>query len=122
MKRRYVVVAGSNADDSRLNVEKAVKFIAKQWKILRKSEIYTTPDFLGSGKSYNNAVIEFESEIATEAMEIIFKEYEKEEGRTPEAKTAGHVPIDLDIVVCDGEILRIKDFNTRYFKMGYNQL
>lgn len=122
MKYRYVVVAGSNYPDSYLRVESAREFISCKWEMIRSSSIYTSPDMLGGGCLYHNAVIEFESEVAIDKIDSELKDYEKREGRTKELKEVGRVPIDIDIVVCDGIVVRPKDYNTKYFMIGYRQL
>ena len=37
-------------------------------------------------------------------------------------KLAGLVPIDLDIVMWNGEVVRQRDFNQDYFQIGWKQL
>lgn len=122
MNRKYVVVAGSNLSDSRHRIERALAFIEANWKVLRRSGIYSTPDLLGSGMEYNNAVVEFEGMSEIGEVELALKNYERLEGRTPATRLAGKVPIDLDIVIYDEKVVRQKDFTTKYFKIGYSQL
>ena len=52
----------------------------------------------------------------------LLKLYETTHGRTPACKLAGLVPIDLDIVMWNGEVVRQRDFNQDYFQIGWKQL
>lgn len=43
-------------------------------------------------------------------------------GRHPEDKASGIVPVDIDIVMCDGVVLRQRDYSARHFRTGYEDL
>lgn len=122
MKKKVIIVVGSNFQNPRKNVTDAIAHLERYWKVSQKSEIYSTPDFIGGGKEYYNAVVEFETEEDIEHLNKSLKAYERSQGRNNKMKQDGKVPIDIDIVVYDGSIVRPKDFHTKYFKIGYNQL
>jgi 2-amino-4-hydroxy-6-hydroxymethyldihydropteridine diphosphokinase len=50
------------------------------------------------------------------------KSWEAECGRTPESKQKGVVPIDLDIVMWNSEVVRPVDYSRSYVSMGIAQL
>ena len=50
------------------------------------------------------------------------KELERNQGRTPELKIQGIVPIDIDVVIWNDEIVRMRDYEQDYFSQGYRQL
>lgn len=50
------------------------------------------------------------------------KKYEAICGRTPLSKAIGDIPMDLDIVMWNDEIIRDKDFRQEYFQTGWKQL
>ena len=52
----------------------------------------------------------------------IFKQWEIECGRTAVSKQQGVIPIDLDIVVWNGEVIRATDYSRDYVSKGVAQL
>lgn len=122
MKEKAVIVVGSNYQDSKNNVERGVKYIGERFKIIRQSQIYASPDFLGTGHQYHNAVLEILSDLPLKELGEEFKNYERQAGRTPGLKSQGKIPIDIDIVVYADRIVRPKDFNTKYFRIGWESV
>lgn len=55
-------------------------------------------------------------------LEDKLKEKEKEMGRDSRCREKGLVPIDIDIVICDGEIWKDWDYRQKFFQIGYSQL
>lgn len=119
---RAIIVIGSNYNDSFRSVESTFDWLAKSFQIVGWSGIYQTPDYLGSGCGYHNAVIELEHEGSVESLNALFKQYESEFGRSDALRGLGKVPIDIDIIIADGKVLRQKDYDTKYFKTGYDLL
>lgn len=117
-----VIAIGSNYGNACRNVKDAISWIRTNWIVKRVSHIYETPDYLGAGSFYCNAVLEIDFEDTEDSIIRKFKVYEKEKGRTDELKQLGRVPIDIDLVIINNHILRKKDFETRYFKIGYQNL
>jgi 2-amino-4-hydroxy-6-hydroxymethyldihydropteridine diphosphokinase len=58
---------------------------------------YKTPFYNGAARIVTT--------LSIEALTTLLKQIEKEAGRTPEMKTAGIVPIDLDIIVFNDAIV-----------------
>lgn len=86
------------------------------------SSIYETPCALESGKQYMNAVISgFYQGDGIELGDIL-KEKEHEMGRTSECRGKGLVPIDLDIVVMNGDIVKPWDYRQKFFRIGYDEI
>lgn len=69
-----------------------------------------------------NAVAIGKTDITLQQLEIMCKNFEKELGRDEKAREAGDVPIDIDVVVYDGKILRETDYIREFFKIGFYQL
>ena len=86
------------------------------------SAIYSTPPLSGVGSDYLNAVAVGETKCEQNEFNLMLKDYEKSSGRTPEAKKTGVVPIDLDIVIFNDQIVRHKDYSYDFFKIGYRQI
>lgn len=98
----------------------AVTELAVTLECPRKSCIYTSPDALDRPgvPDYLNIVIEGTSILPLEALNIIYKEKEQAYGQ----RTALHVPLDIDIVITDGKIIRTSDYESEHFKRGYSEL
>lgn len=69
-----------------------------------------------------NAVLSGYSDIPFEKLNKDLKAYELKHGRDSEARRKGEVPIDLDIVKWDGEILRPRDYAADYFRKGLTEI
>lgn len=117
-----VLGIGSNCGDRRKNVESAVEWLKTILTETRSSEIYETPCALKEGRPYMNAVVKGIFQGIGYDLEEKLKEKEKEMGRNSECRQRGDVPIDIDIVVCDGAIWKPWDFRQRFFTIGYSQL
>lgn len=118
----YVLSIGSNV--SRANVEAAIKWLRAEFGDIKVSHVYETPAISSkemecSAESvYDNAVACVGSKLDFAGLEVLFKAYELECGRDAEARAAGVVPIDIDIVMADGMIIRPWDYRQQFFKIG----
>ena len=66
------------------------------------------------------ASVDFDGDLAT--LEAMLKACEVMEGRTSDARAAGRVPLDIDVVIADGRVLRPDDFKRYFFRQGYEEL
>ena len=83
-------------------------------------DFYCTPDATSkTSKIYTNTVLRIESPITATELSTVAKSLEARMGRT---KGSTDVPLDIDIVVQDGNILRPKDYRREYFRRGYELL
>ena len=103
MKNEAVIMLGSNTDISLLL---SAKSMLEDWfDVVAVSEILQTTAI---GEQYQspfyNQDIRIQTEYDLEETIRIFKKTEKKLGRTPESKTEGIVPIDIDLIVWNGEI------------------
>ena len=87
------------------------------------SSIYETVA-CGSIKSpnYLNAVVKIFTDTDHQELHDVLKTMEKTHGRTPESKLSGKIPLDIDIVVWNGEIIRPQDWKQDYFQTGLKEL
>lgn len=122
MTLTFIVVIGSNFEDRLGHVRIGLDFIRTNYCIISESEIYESRDCLGTGRKYLNAVVKFVADVNAADLMLRFKELERICGRTDEARKRGEVSLDIDIVLCNGEILREEDFNAAYFQRGYREL
>lgn len=118
-----VISVGSNSDDRSQRVELAIEFLREILRDTHVSSIYETEDFHHNNKApYTNAVVVGKTVISQDALNLSLKEFEQHAGRDEKARTEGHVPIDLDIVIWGGRIIRNNDFERPYFNIGYREL
>ena len=113
---------GSNCGDRKALISEAISWLRKILSQTSASEIYETPCALKEGRPYMNAVVEgFYQGTGIELNELL-KEKEHEMGRDKKCREQGLVPIDIDLVICNGEILKPWDFNQKFFKIGYSEI
>ena len=105
-----IVILGSNVDANE-NIDAAKERLSEYFEIdLCSSRI----DSDAVGENYvapflNEAVKLYSDETAEETI-AIFKQIETEIGRTPESKITGLVPIDIDLIFWNDNLMR-NDYN-----------
>lgn len=117
-----VVSIGSNCGDRRTNIEKAITWLKSQLIEPVCSDIYETPCALKRGASYLNAVVKGFYQGVGYDLDDILKMKEHEMGRTAECREKGEVPVDMDIVMENHEVVKEWDFKQKFFRMGYQQI
>lgn len=117
-----VISLGSNCGDRYSSVASAIEWLSSILRASVCSEIYETPPVGHNGSNYMNAVICGYSCLSVSSLESHLKEYEKENGRTSEARASGKVPIDLDIVIADNIVLRQRDWELGFFQIGWKEV
>ena len=117
---------GSNDGDRETHLRLALNFIAEICASAYYSSAYESPALSG-GKICNKphylnsvASVDFDGDLAT--LEAMLKACEVMEGRTSDARAAGRVPLDIDVVIADGRVLRPDDFKRYFFRQGYEEL
>lgn len=118
----YVIGLGSNDGDREYHLRNALNFLAEISDSIYTSTHYESPA-LGGGKAhYLNAVAEIGTSLPQDKLNELLKKMELEEGRDDAARSEGRVPIDADIVIADGNIVRPKDYSQFFFRRGYEEL
>lgn len=121
-KRNVILSVGSNCGDRYAQVSSGVVWLSSILDGSRSSSIYSTRDCYGGKREYMNAVVSGKTGYEIEALERECKKYELNQGRTRDARINGDVPIDIDIVVYDNEIVRKKDYGQEFFRIGMRQI
>ncbi|MDE7153519.1 MAG: 2-amino-4-hydroxy-6-hydroxymethyldihydropteridine diphosphokinase [Muribaculaceae bacterium] len=123
---RIIVGIGSNTIDRWERVEKALHWLNEFTMSSKKSSIYhTKPEGKNAGSvnyTYANAVFFALTPMAREDLEVKLKQYEVDNGRDERMKTFGIVPIDLDLVYFDEELIRPNEMARDYFRRGYEEI
>ncbi|MGM9816436.1 MAG: 2-amino-4-hydroxy-6-hydroxymethyldihydropteridine diphosphokinase [Lepagella sp.] len=115
-----VLSVGSNVGFD--EVKSAVEWLSHELKDFQASTLYRTPALQGVGNPYVNAVVIGKICETCDAFNQRLKAYELSCGRDAAARAAGVVPIDIDIVMKNGEVIRPRDYAHSFFQIGYNQL
>ena len=122
MMHRVYIGLGSNTPDATKQMSDAIDWLMTQLDEVTSSDVYSTPPLSGIGPDYLNAVATGLTAMSNDQLNLLLKDYERQAGRTPQSKISGQVPIDLDIVVWDGTVMREKDFSYDFFQRGYRQV
>lgn len=117
-----VLSLGSNDGDRVRNVLCALEWLSSFISKIENSPVYETPDHTGHSGCYVNAVVEGFTSYGSDELNLLLKDYEIKAGRTVEKRAAGLVPIDIDIVVWNGDVVRPRDFSRKFFSIGYQMM
>lgn len=113
-----ILSVGSNVTPRRDRVAAALALMDSLLNEGVASGIYETPEIHGMGRPYMNAVIFGKTEIDFEHLKATTKRIELEAGRNDEARRRGDVPVDIDIVVWNRQVLRPNDYRQPFFRIG----
>lgn len=122
MSSRAVICLGSNSGMRADNIAGAVDTLMFLLEEVRMSDLYETPDACGGKNRYMNMVMEGHCDMEMKELEAACKMMELIAGRDVEARKRGEVPLDVDIVIWDGKVLRPRDYNQKFFTIGYGQI
>lgn len=122
MSNSITVSIGSNSADRAAQVARCLAWLQSTLNGCRQSGVYATAALNGHGGDYMNAVASGECTCSLAALNEQFKSYERQCGRDADCRASGIVPIDLDIVVWNGEVVRPADYAQQYFQKGWHQI
>lgn len=119
-----IVGIGSNTEGAVLHVLEALWTFKNTEGVtdVVASRHYTTPSYNGCGEDYTNMVAQVTTSLSLDDFVALTKNMEVRAGRTPEMKGTGVVPLDVDVVVWNGNVVRPSDFERRHFTIGYAAL
>lgn len=119
--KEVVLSIASNVENRREKMVAAMDWLTGVLAPLRSSMLYTTTALHGDS-TYLNAVAQGYTDVPLEQLNALLKQHEIAEGRTDEMRARKRVPIDIDIVIYDGEILRPNDYNQAFFQKGWKEI
>ncbi len=119
---RYVLCLGSNTPDCREIIPRAVEALACLCHIEIESALYESPDESGLGAPYLNQVVAVTPRLGYGELCARLKALEIEFGRNDRSKAAGIMPLDVDVIIWDYEVVDPYQFSRRYFRIGYNAI
>lgn len=104
-----LLMLGSNTQPEQ-NIELAIEKLSQFFEIEQQgSLIETKPHGKHYVANFQNLALRILSEDTAEETKLILKDIEKDMGRTPESKTKGIIPIDIDMIFWNGNLLH-KDY------------
>lgn len=119
----YILSLGSNfgnrADNLAAALDALEPFLTGRPEV---SGIVETPSVTGFGTPYLNLAARVVTALEAAELQSVLKHTEAALGRTSGSKASGQVPIDIDIVIADGHILRPADYRTPHFRLCHAQL
>ena len=117
-----VLSLGSNSIDREARMTNCIAWLRNNSVPIKLSSVYNTSAINGKDPDYLNAVAEISTTLTHPELMQLLKDYERRQGRTPQSKALGCVPIDIDIVMWNSNVLRPKDFAQSYFSRGWNEI
>lgn len=118
-----VISIGSNYGDRKASILYAIEWLRKEvLSQMKVSDIYETPCALNGDKTYLNAVVSGYYQGTGIDLEDLLKDKEHKMGRTFALREKRLVPIDIDLVVMNGSVVKDWDFRQNFFQIGYNQI
>ena len=105
-----LIMLGSNSN-AKLNLEIAKVKLSLYFKLENQSSLLVTKPV---GENYytdfNNLALRIFTVLTLEETTSIFKSIEKELGRTNDSKKSGQIPIDIDLIAWNSNIIH-KDYD-----------
>lgn len=91
--------------------------------VVRHTPVYRSDAAGGKQQpQYANALLQIETDESYECLRSRFKALETAAGRTPASKASGIVPLDIDIISWNGNILKAADMDYEYMRQGLKLL
>lgn len=117
---RAIISLGSNIADKETILQHTLCNL--DYKIVAATPPYIDSCDNNNDSPYMNIIAIIDTNDDCAVMKSRFKEIEKKAGRRPQDKETGIIPLDIDIVIFNNEIIRPTDYNRPYFKHGYSLL
>lgn len=110
-----LVGLGSNRNAAS-HLSAAVAAIGRRCRIVAQGPLLRTPAEGGpaGAADYCNQALRIETQLTPDELTLLFKAIERDNGRTPADKSTGSVPLDIDLLAYDGEMLRPADWEKHY--------
>lgn len=119
---QLVLSIGSNSRDREWQIRHCIEWLRHTLSNVRVSTIYNSVAVNNRDADYLNAVMIAKTKKNFDDISALMKQYEMVCGRTPASKFQGEIPIDIDIVLWNDDVLRQRDFAQQYFQRGWQEL
>ncbi len=117
LHHKCLLCIGSNCE-AELHLKKAEKTLDSIFPNIRWGKAVCTPSE-GNGRKgcdYLNRIASLETAMTEKEVTELMKTIERKNGRTPADKETGLVPLDIDLLQYDSQILKPLDFEKEYIR------
>lgn len=118
MRNKVILALGSNEDPEQCIALATLQVEAILPHIRWSRPIYTQPICSPRTNLFLNRVAMAETELSFDELRTACKDIEKRMGRTGDSKVTGVIPIDIDLLAWNGEILKPEDWTLDYIRAG----
>ena len=122
MKHTCLLCLGSNLDGA-TRLSAARHALLSHFPDIRFSREMVT-EAIGTGflSPFHNQVARLTTPLSAEEVRGILKQIERDNGRLPEDKANGIVKLDVDLLVYDEVVLKAKDLEREFVRIGLEEL
>lgn len=120
---KALISLGANTIDKKQRLADTIVAIAQIAFIEAQTPIYeTAAEGSVATLPYANALVLIETSAEYEELRATFKQWERNAGRTAESKAQGLIPLDIDIVTWNDHVIKERDMEFEYMKLGMKLL
>ncbi len=118
----FILSLGSN-EDAEIHIASACHHLETLFPAIYFSEaVYTPPINCPASKPFLNCVACATTVCSLKEVYAILKNMEENAGRTPESKAQGIVPLDIDVLKWNNDILKPADMERDYIREALHTL
>ncbi len=123
MSNHQIIIALGSNEEAASQIEKACRHIEQLLPHVHWSTpVYTRPVCSICTKLFLNRIGLSSTFLTIEELRYQFKRIEKELGRTANSKYQGIIPIDIDLLQWNDQILKPKDMLLDYIQNGIQEI
>ena len=116
------LILGSNIDPVE-NARRAIRLLAERVQVLAISTCWETSPVGTDGPNFINAAVCIQTDLEPEELKTkVLRAIELEMGRIRSADKFAPRPIDLDIVICDGQVIESQLWTLAYLALPFSEL
>ena len=81
--------------------------------------VETVPEKMENPQPFLNRAARFRTSLPMTEVRSILKQIEQTNGRTPESKKEGRIPLDIDLLSYDQQVLKPEDWQKEYVRLAF---
>ena len=115
-----VLLLGSNVSSRMEMLDRALCQLNSFANLRMAAPVCLSADVSGLGDEYANVTAACTTSLSLQDFCTALAGLERSAGRMPSSKYTGVMPLDIDVVVCDGVIVSPEDYARPYFCRDLN--